>query len=55
MRGPIARIALRCERLMDANLRDQMERDFAELNSLVESSLLFARTLHGAREPMQHI
>jgi signal transduction histidine kinase len=55
MRGPIARIALRCERLTDADLRRRMERDLAELNSLVESSLVFARTLHGARQPMQRI
>jgi len=55
MRGPIARIGLRCERLADADLRGRMERDLAELNSLVESSLVFARTLHGAREPMQRI
>ena len=55
MRGPIARIGLRCERLADADLRGRMERDLVELNSLVESSLVFARTLHGAREPMQRI
>jgi len=55
MRGPIAHIALRCERLTDADLRGRMERDLAELNSLVESSLVYARTLHGAREHMQRI
>jgi len=55
MRGPLARIALRCERLPEGDLRSKIERDLSELNSLVESSLVFARTLHGAREPMQRI
>ena len=55
MRGPIARIGLRCEALPNTDMRGRMERDLAELNALVESSLVFARTLHGAREPMQRI
>lgn len=55
MRGPIARIGLRCERLLDSDLRARIERDLAELNSLVESSLVFARALHGTPEPMQRI
>lgn len=55
MRGPIARIGLRSERVADADLRGRMGRDLAELNSLVESSLVFARTLHGVREPMRRV
>ncbi len=55
MRGPIARIGLRSERVTDADLRGRMGRDLAELNSLVESSLVFARTLHGVREPMRRV
>jgi signal transduction histidine kinase len=53
LRTPLTRMALRCERLDDGEVRDAIERDLAEMGELVEASLACARMQCWAGQPLQ--
>lgn len=51
LRTPIARLRLRCELLTDLSLRAECERDLAEMESMVESTLAYLRGEDDAETP----
>ena len=53
LRTPLTRMALRCERLDDGEVRDAIERDLAEMGELVEASLACARMQCWAGQPLR--
>ncbi|MDQ0586135.1 signal transduction histidine kinase [Variovorax paradoxus] len=55
LRTPLTRIGLRCEMLGDAEAREAMERDLAEMRELVEGSIACARMQHSLGEPLQRV
>ncbi|AXF11814.1 histidine kinase [Paraburkholderia graminis] len=53
LRTPLTRMALRCERVDEGELRSAIERDIAEMNELVEASLACARMQCCAGAPLR--
>lgn len=53
LQTPITRLRLRADLLDDARLRDKLHADLAEMQSLVEEGIAYARSSQAAREPQQ--
>ena len=55
LRTPLTRMGLRCELLIDAKLRQSMERDLNEMCQLVEDSLACAKLQRGVSPQLSHV
>ena len=53
LQTPITRMRLRAELLDDTGLRDKLQKDLAEMQSMVEEGIAYARSAHAAQEPTQ--
>lgn len=53
LQTPITRMRLRADLQGDAALRDKLHADLAEMQSLVEEGIAYARSSHAAQEPVQ--
>jgi signal transduction histidine kinase len=51
LRTPITRMSLRSELLPDSEVRERLQADLAEMQSLVEEGLEYARSAHASVEP----
>jgi signal transduction histidine kinase len=51
LRTPITRMSLRSELLPDSEVRERLQADLAEMQSLVEDGLEYARSAHASVEP----
>lgn len=55
LQTPITRLRLRADLLDDASLRGKLLADLAEMQSLIEEGLAYARSAHAAREPQRMV
>jgi signal transduction histidine kinase len=55
LRTPLTRMRLRSEMLPDAELRERLQSDIAEMQGLVEEGLEYARTAHAAVEAVRPV
>lgn len=55
LQTPITRLRLRADLLDDATLRDKLHADLAEMQSLVEEGIAYARSPQAVREPLQRV
>lgn len=55
LQTPITRLRLRADLLDDAPLRDKLHADLAEMQSLVEEGIAYARSPQAVREPLQRV
>lgn len=55
LQTPITRLRLRADLLDDTALRDKLHADLAEMQSLVEEGIAYARSPQAAREPLQRV
>lgn len=55
LQTPITRMRLRAESLDDAALRDKLHADLAQMQTLVQEGLAYARSAEAAREPLQAV
>ncbi len=55
LQTPITRLRLRADLLDDAALRDRLHADLAEMQSLVEDGIAYARSPQAVREPQQRV
>lgn len=55
LQTPITRLRLRADLLDDAPLRDKLHADLAEMQSLVEEGIAYARAPQAVREPLQRV
>lgn len=55
LQTPITRLRLRADLLDDAPLRDKLHADLAEMQSLVEEGIAYARSPQAVREPVQRV
>lgn len=55
LQTPITRLRLRAEMLDDAVLRDKLMADLAQMQSLVEEGISYARSAQAAREPARPV
>ena len=55
LQTPITRLRLRADLLDDATLRDKLHADLAEMRSLVEEGIAYARSPQAVREPLQRV
>ena len=53
LQTPITRLQLRADMLDDAQLRDKLLADLAEMQSLVEEGIEYARSANAVREPLR--
>ena len=53
LQTPITRMRLRADLQADSTLRDKLHADLAEMQSLVEEGIAYARSSHAAQEPAQ--
>lgn len=53
LQTPITRLRLRADLLDDAALRGKLQADLADMQSLVEEGIKYARTANAAREPLR--
>jgi signal transduction histidine kinase len=55
LQTPITRLRLRADLLDDNTLRDKLHADLAEMQSLVEEGIAYARSPQAVREPVQRV
>ena len=55
LQTPITRLRLRADLLDDTTLRDKLHADLAEMQSLVEEGIAYARSSQAVREPPQRV
>ena len=55
LQTPITRLRLRADLLDDAALRDKLHADLAEMQSLVEEGIAYARSSQAVHEPLQPV
>lgn len=55
LQTPITRLRLRADLLDDTALRDRLHADLAEMQSLVEEGIAYARSPQAVREPLQRV
>jgi signal transduction histidine kinase len=55
LQTPITRLRLRADLLDDAALRERLHADLAEMQSLVEEGIAYARSPQAVREPLQRV
>ena len=55
LQTPITRLRLRADLLDDTTLRDKLHTDLAEMQSLVEEGIAYARSSQAVREPPQRV
>ncbi len=55
LQTPITRLRLRADLLDDTTLRDKLHADLAEMQSLVEEGIAYARSSQAVREPAQRV
>ncbi|WP_298212633.1 ATP-binding protein [Acidovorax sp.] len=55
LQTPITRLRLRADLLDDTALRDKLHADLAEMQSLVEEGIAYARSPQAVREPLQRV
>lgn len=55
LQTPITRMRLRADLHGDTALRDKLHADLAEMQSLVEEGIAYARSAHAAQEPLQRV
>jgi signal transduction histidine kinase len=55
LQTPITRMRLRAEALDDAQTREKMTADLVQMQQLVREGIAYARSAHGAAEPVQRI
>ncbi|KRC29026.1 HAMP domain-containing sensor histidine kinase [Acidovorax sp. Root219] len=55
LQTPITRLRLRADLLDEAPLRDKLHADLAEMQSLVEEGIAYARSPQAVREPLQRV
>lgn len=55
LQTPITRLRLRAEMLDDTTLRDKLMADLAQMQSLVEEGISYARSAQASREPAQPV
>ena len=55
LQTPITRLRLRADLLDDTTLRDKLHADLAEMQSLVEEGIAYARSSQAAQEPLQRV
>lgn len=55
LQTPITRLRLRADLLDDTALRDKLHTDLAEMQSLVEEGIAYARSPQAVREPLQRV
>jgi signal transduction histidine kinase len=53
LQTPITRMRLRADLLDDTALRDKLHADLAQMQSMVEEGIAYARSAHAAQEPLQ--
>jgi signal transduction histidine kinase len=55
LQTPITRMRLRAEALDDATTREKMTEDLVQMQHLVREGIAYARSAHGAAEPLQRV
>ncbi|MCR5883805.1 ATP-binding protein [Rhizobacter sp. J219] len=55
LQTPITRMRLRADLQGDTALREKLHADLAEMQSMVEEGLAYARSAHAAQEPVQRV
>lgn len=55
LQTPITRMRLRADLQGDAALREKLHADLAEMQSMVEEGIAYARSAHAAQEPLQRV
>ncbi len=55
LQTPITRLRLRADLLDDTTLRDKLHADLAEMQSLVEEGIAYARSSQATKEPLQRV
>lgn len=55
LQTPITRLRLRTELMDDAPLRERLQSDLAQMQSLVEEGLAYARSAQAVQEPVQRV
>lgn len=55
LQTPVTRLRLRADLLDDTTLRDKLHADLAEMQSLVEEGIAYARSSQAVREPPQRV
>ena len=55
LQTPITRMRLRADALNDATTREKMTEDLVQMQHLVREGIAYARSAHGAAEPVQRV